>query len=83
MKKTILFLTLTVVLNITSANQFNNGYIGYMWSKSDEKPIVLQFIFRSKDECEKQLKALNEITEKTIKISRKYECTPIISKIDK
>lgn len=75
MKK--IFLVLGLVFSMGSAFSKEASYVGYMWSKVDDKPIVLPLVFKNKNECMAKLKEMNDITERTIKITRQYDCSPV------
>lgn len=79
MKKILAMLTLLVVnVNCVAGNN-KSAFVGVFWSKNDPAPIVHPIVFTTKKECEDEMKKLNDITIKTIKVSRQYSCNPIIS----
>ena len=78
MKKILAMLTLLAVNVNSVAGENTTKFVGVFWSKHDPAPIVSPIIFSTKKECEDEMKKLNEITVKTIKVSRQYSCNPVI-----
>lgn len=78
MKKSLLMLTLLAVNVTCIASQPTTNFVGVFWSKHDPTPIVHPMLFSTKKQCEDEMKEMNKITLKTIKVTRDYSCNPVM-----
>lgn len=58
---------------------FENKYVGVFYSQKEEKPITHPALFKTKADCEKDMKFLAQAAFDKMKIKREYTCSEVVA----
>jgi uncharacterized protein involved in tolerance to divalent cations len=75
MKKFLLLITILICTNCFAREEYK--YAGVIWEEKIREPIVFRILFKTKDECEKEIKKIIAINKKVSKLKQYFVCSPV------
>lgn len=75
MKKLLLLTTIFLSANCFAKDDYR--YAAMIWEEKSMEPIIFRILFKTKDECEFEIKKIIDMNLKVSKIKQKFSCTPV------